>query len=448
MQVSEPSNNPERYAADNLLRLSCDALLLGMFVFELDCAWSKTPFAMGGFHLKNVEDIEILNQHCKHVIIDTNKGVRPRKERKNELTILSSARRAAPEASAIKIDRDAYPVTRSIKQQIDKAHRLHLALKANFAELALAARKGEELEFLLLEKLISGIIDSVVANPQAHIWLLNTDPANRTDTDYCARAAIWAIVLARQIGLPNREIKILGMGTLLADIGMQLLPERLVTKRGQFRKREFLAYRKHVDIGVELISRYPDLDDRITRIIQCHHERQDGRGFPRKLRGKQIPLLARFANLAYCFERLLRSNGEGPATPPSKALSKLYKQRALKFPAQLVVELIHVMGTYPIGSLVVLSTSEVALVLEQNLHERLSPKIAVLTDSSKAVLKRPLVVDLANSGKSKMDRSIVSSYRSKNSAKCLGEGKDLDPRNYSFSFFGKRVGIGSFTVRI
>ena len=109
-----------------------------------------------------------------------------------------------------------------------------------------------------------------------------------------------------------------------------------------------------------------------------------------KLRDKQIALLARFANRA---------------TPSSKALSKLYKQRALKFPAQLiVVELINVMGTDPIGSLVVLSTSEVGLVLEQNLHERLSPKVRVLTDSCKVVLKQPLVVDLANPGKSEISR--------------------------------------------
>jgi len=448
MQVSEPSNNPERYAADNLLRLSCAELLLGMFVFELDCAWSETPFDMGGFHLKNVEDIEILNQHCKHVVIDTNKGVQPHKGRKDQLTILSSARRAAPESSSFKIDRDAYPVTRSIKQQIDRAHRLHLTLKADFAGQALEVRNGKEVDLPLLEESMSGIIDSVIANPQTHIWLLNTDPTGSTDTDYCVRAAIWAVVLARQVGLPIHEIKILCTGTLLADIGMQLLPETLVNKRGPFRKKEFLAYRKHVEFGVELISQISGLDDRVTAIINCHHERQDGLGFPDKLRGKQIPLLARFASLAYCFERLLRSNGEGPAMPPSKALTKLYKQRALKFPEQLIVELIHVMGTYPIGSLITLSTGEVGLVLEQNLAERLSPKIAVLTDSGKDLLKDPVVVDLANQGKSKIDRSIVSSYRSQNSSKRLGEGRDLDPRNYSLSFFGKRVGIGSFCIRI
>lgn len=447
MQFSEPSSNSERYAADNLLRLSCTELLLGMFVFELDCAWSKTPFAMGGFHVKNVEDIEILSKHCKHVIIDTNKGVQPRKRRKDQLTILSSARRAAPESNSVKIDRDAYPVTRSIKQQIDQARRLHLTLKADFAEQALAVRNGTEMDLSILQMSIAGIIASVVANPQTHIWLLNTDPADRADTDYCVRAAIWAVVLARQVGLSTREIKILAVGTLLADIGMQLLPERLVNKRGPFRKKEFLAYRKHIDFGLELIAQYPDLDDRVTAIIHCHHERQDGLGFPRKLRGKQIPLLARFANLAYCFERLLRSNGEGPSTPPSKALTKLYKQRTLKFPEQLVVELIHVMGTYPIGSLVALSSAEVGLVLEQNLAERLSPKIAVLTDSRKVLLQDPIVIDLANQGKSKIDRSIVSSYRSQNCSKRLGDSKDLDPRNYSFSFFGKRVGIGPFSIR-
>ena len=158
-------------------------------------------------------------------------------------------------------------------------------------------------------------------------------------------------------------------------------------------------------------------------------------------------MLARFANLAYCFERLLRSNGEGPALPPAKALTKLYKQRALKFPEQLVVELIHLMGTYPVGSLVILSSGEVGLVLEQNPKEKLSPNIALLTDKNMAALEKPKLVDLANQGKSKIDRSIVSSYRSGNAANKLAGGKDLDPRNYCFSFFGRRVGFGSLSFR-
>lgn len=447
MQASEPSNKLERYASDNLMQISCGDLLLGMYVFELDCAWSKTPFPMGGFHLKNSEDITILAKYCKKVVIDTNKGAAPRRGKQSQLTILSSARRAAPESGEIKVDRDAYPVTRSVKQQIDKALRLHRTLKADFNKQAQAVRRGEEMDLPLLEKTIKGIVDSLIANPQTHIWLLNTDASERLDTDYCVRAAIWATVLARQVGMTPHSMQVLFLGTLLADIGMQLLPEKLVNKRGPFRKKEFLAYRKHVDFSVELLTHYPDLDDRIAGLVRSHHERQDGLGFPRQLRGKQIPVLARFANLAYCFERLLRSNGMGSATPPAKALTKLYKQRSLKFPEQLVVELIHVLGTYPVGSLVQLSSGEVGLILEQNQQERLSPKIAVLTDRNQRLRKEPALVDLANQGKSKIERVIVSSYQSKNAAKRLGSGKDIDPRNYTLSFFGKRIGIGPLAVR-
>ena len=447
MSISEPTTNAQRYAANNLLSLSSAELLLGMYVCELDCAWSKTPFPMGGFHLKNAEDIEVLAKHCKHVVIDTNKGAQPRRTRENQLTILSSARRSAPASTSLKTDRDLYQDTRSVKQQIDKAYKLHQTLKADFAAQALAVRNGEDMNIPLLENSISGLVESPIANPQTHIWLLNTDPSDRIDTDYCVRAAIWSVVLARQVGMHRHDMHILCMGTLLADIGMQLLPERLVNKRGPFRKKEFLAYRKHCDFGVDVVSHYSDLDDRVAGIVRAHHERQDGRGFPRKLRAGQIPVLARFANLAYCFERLLRSNGEGPALPPAKALTKLYKQRALKFPEQLVVELIHLMGTYPVGSLVKLSSGEAGLVLEQNPKEKLSPNIALLTDKNMAALEKPKLVDLANQGKSKIDRSIVSSYRSGNAANKLAGGKDLDPRNYCFSFFGRRVGFGSLSFR-
>jgi HD-GYP domain-containing protein (c-di-GMP phosphodiesterase class II) len=447
MQTLKPSEKSQSEKPDNLLPLSCSELLLGMYVFELDCPWSKTPFAMGGFHLKNTEDIEILGKHCKTVIIDINKGVQPRKERQNQLTILSSARRAAPIAASLKVDRNVYPIRSSVKRQIDRASYLYSSIKADFSQQAKAVRNGDELDLQSISKQIKKLIDSILINPQTYIWLLNTDAGDRKDTDYCVRAAVWAAVLGRQVGMHSHDINVLFMGALLADIGLQLLPESLVNKRGPFRKKELLAYRKHVDLGVGLVSHYPDVDDRVLSIIRAHHERQDGLGFPRGLRGEQISLLARFANLAYCFERLLYNNNE-EAICPAKALTRLYKQRALKFPEQLVVELIHVMGTYPLGSLVELSSGEVALVLNQNLTERLSPKVAILTDASKEPLQKSLLIDLAKQEKLKEQRSIIASYNTGNALKDYARGAGIDPQNYAFSFFGKRVGIGRFSIRL
>ncbi|PCJ27768.1 MAG: hypothetical protein COA96_02660 [SAR86 cluster bacterium] len=443
MEISKFKNSPNRLASNSVLKVKHSDILLGMFICELDRPWSQTPFPVGGFHLRTAEDIEGIAKFCKFVFIDTNKGALPRTEKLNQLTILSSARRAVPASASLKIKRDTYPVSHSVKQQIDSAHKLYSNLKQEFYSQAQEVRSGKEMDLSCFSKSIDGLIEAIVANPQTLIWILNTDTDDCSETAYCVRASVWATILARQIGMRKSDMHTLFLGTLLADIGMQLLPERLVNKRGPFRRKEFLAYRKHVELGLQVVAKYPQLDGRVASIIRCHHERHDGLGFPRALRGEQIPVLARFANLAYCFERLLKSDSKGS---PTSALNRLYKQRVLKFPEQLIVEFIHVMGMYSIGSLVELSSGEVALVLEQNQVQKLSPKIAILTDKNKSPLNSCEIVELGNE-KDKLVRSIRSSFTNNESEKNSRQGKVLDPANYTFSFCGKRIGIGSIGLR-
>lgn len=429
-----------RFSSDHQIKIGCNELLLGMFVCELDCAWSVTPFPLGGFHLKRSEDIEILQKFCKTVSIDTNRGALPAKYKNDQLTILSSARKAAPAAAEIKVNRDTYPVTHSVKKQIDSAFKFYSLLQTDFLRLTQAIREGHSINFADLEKPVAGLIDAVIANPQTLVWILNTDPTEQHQGSYCVRAAIWATILARQIGMKRSEIDALFLGTLLADIGMHLLPEKLVNKRGHFRKKEFLAYRKHIEFGLELLSQHPELDDKISRIVRNHHERHDGLGFPGKLRGNQIPTLARFASFAYCFERLLKTTSPGKEVSPAKAMSRLYKQRVLKFPEQLIVEFIHILGMYPAGTVVELASGELALILEQNPVEKLFPKIAIVTDKQKNRLEKPVVMELPSKESSSENRTIVGSPTLNRSL--------IDSRDYTFSFCGMRLSVGSLGFRL
>ena len=418
----------------HLVKVESNELLLGMFVSELDCLWTDTPFPVDGFHLRKVEDIKSLQNFCKIVTIDTTRGALPQRRRKEQLTILSSARKAAPEAASFKVSRDTYPVSHTIKQQIDKAYNYYKILQAEFSRATTTARKGEQVNPADFEKSILGLIDVVIANPQTLIWILNTDPSEFHQGSYCVRAAIWSAILARQIGMSIDEIEILFLGTLLADIGMCALPQRLLDKRGPYRKKEFLAYKKHVVLGVKYLSQIDDLDDRVISIVRSHHERHDGLGFPRGLRGKQIPAFARFANLAYGFERLLSSLDNSRQNSPAKAMGRLYKQRELKFPDQLVVEFMHILSAYPVGSIVELSSGELALVLEQNTEERLSPKIGLITDSNRVTLRSPKTIDLDED-----ERTISRSLGS--------QSLNFDAKDYTFSFFGKRLGFGKLGIR-
>lgn len=441
----------KQFNSGTLMRVACSELLLGMYVSEVDCSWSALPFPVGGFHLKTVEDIETLGRYCKFVSIDSNKGTVPRQARLNQLTVLSSARSAVPALTSLNIKRDTYPVLYSVKQRIEKSYRLYSRLKKEFSVQTQGLSVAKELDFASLEEFIDGLIEEIVGNPQTLIWVLNTDPDKQQPGDYCVRAAIWATILARQVGMAKKEMQLLFMGTLLADIGMQALPERLVQKRGSFRKKELLAYKKHVELGLQIVAGYPQLDSKISSIIRCHHERQDGLGFPRGLKGEQIPSLAQFANLAYCYERLLKLNGEAVPVSPASALSRLYKQRALKFPEQLVVELIRVMGVYPLGSLVELSSGEVALVLEQIPEHKLLPKVALLTDKYKCVVEKNKIVKLGDGENSQrnfiQNRSIIGSFPNTDSPENARLEAKLKPSDYAFSFCGKRNAFSLMGLR-
>ena len=424
----------------HLVRIPCNDIIVGMFVSEIDCSWAATPFPLGGFHVRNSEEIQVLQKYCRVVTIDTTRGAAPAPKKRANLTILSTARLATPPAAAIKVNRDTYPVTHPVKKQIDKAYRAYRDAAIVYDSFTVAVRNDQRLNLHELEGPMLRLIECAIANPQTLIWILLTDNKVTGDNLYCVRAAIWATILARQVGLGQKEMAELFKGTMLADIGMHLLPERLTSIRGNFRKKEYLAYRKHVNFSIELLSQYRELDERLLRLVRCHHERHDGKGFPRGLRGDQIPALARFSNLAYSFERLLRSNNPRGRVSPAKATARLYKQRELKFPEQLIVEFIHVLGMNPVGSVVQLSSGEIALVLEQNVSDRLHPKIAVIKDDKGGLLAEPCIEDLAVAPKSGVPKSIVSS---------VNPGQlDIDLGQYTFAFAGKRLSLGKFGFRL
>lgn len=434
MSYSEPTLPPGKIA-----RISSHDVLIGMFVSELDCNWSETPFPLGGFHVKNADDIQLLQKFCKRVAIDINRGAAPTRHRRANLTILSSARRAAPAAAALRVNRSAYPITRTVKQLLDETATAYTELTDNMATLAMSVRAGEALNLVSLQAPAKVILDSTIANPQALIWLLNTEDHLASDSAYCVRAAIWAAMLARQFGLSRNDMEALFLGTLLCDVGMYLLPERLTNKRGRFRKKEYLAYRKHVEFGLELLPIYEQINEKILRIIRAHHERHDGRGFPKGLKGDQIPALARFANLAYSYERLLCSTQRHKRVSPARALTKLYRQRDLKFPEQLVVEFIHMLGTYPVGSLVHLSTGETGLVVEQIANERLAPKIAIIGEGNKLLAGNPKIVALAEQKDPATACKIVSSINPRD--------LPINLEDYRFKFFQKRFSLAGFEFR-
>jgi HD-GYP domain-containing protein (c-di-GMP phosphodiesterase class II) len=125
-----------------------------------------------------------------------------------------------------------------------------------------------------------------------------------------------------------------------------------------------------------------------------HHERHDGSGYPGGLSGDRIPIYARIAAIVDCYDAITSHRSYARAIPPSVAIKKLYEWRDIDFQAELVEAFIQAVGIYPAGTLVELSSGEVAVVVAEYRTRRLRPKVMVLLDANKQPVTKVKMVDL------------------------------------------------------
>jgi putative nucleotidyltransferase with HDIG domain len=207
-------------------------------------------------------------------------------------------------------------------------------------------------------------------------------------------SSIWAVALGRQLGLPKSDLRSLAVGGLLFDIGKLRVNPELLGASHSLTDEEFVEVRKHVDFGVEMISESGLMNKGVLDMVAYHHERHDGSGYPDGLAGDDIPLYARIAAIVDCYDAITSHRSYARAMPPSVAIKKMYEWRDIEFQAELVEEFIQAVGIYPAGTLVELSSGEVAVVVAEYRTRRLRPKVMVLLDANKQPASDVKMVDL------------------------------------------------------
>jgi putative two-component system response regulator len=120
---------------------------------------------------------------------------------------------------------------------------------------------------------------------------------------HCERLAEYAVALGRRLDLDKPDLDALYRGAFLHDIGKIAIPDRVLLKKGKLTKKEYLLMQQHPAIGDELCKTVKSLDD-VRPIVRWHHERADGRGYPDKLAGNDIPLLACIVSVVDMFDAL------------------------------------------------------------------------------------------------------------------------------------------------
>jgi putative nucleotidyltransferase with HDIG domain len=365
-------------------------LQVGMYVSGLDRPWLEVPFPVQGFRIESPTDIDRLQKFCKYVFIDTVKSVVKAEAPKHKISRARKSAQQIFQGRKLKI----YEDSANWADEYPKAKAAVETLSDTVDTIFRQVSSGGALDVVKVKQSVDPMIDSITRNPDACIWLARMKQQDSYTYQHSVGASIWAVALGRQLGLPKSDLRSLAVGGLLFDVGKLAVPPDLLNATRTLTEEEFVEVRSHVGKGVEMIRASGLMNQDVLDMVAHHHERHDGSGYPGGVSGDDIPVYARIAAIVDCYDAITSHRSYARAIPPSVAIKMLYEWRDVEFQAELIEEFIQAVGIYPAGTLVELSSGEVAVVVAEYRTRRLRPKVMILLDADKQPLLDLKIIDM------------------------------------------------------
>ena len=161
------------------------------------------------------------------------------------------------------------------------------------------------------------------------------DLRDRYTGGHSQRVAKYVRGIAMQMCLPDDEIEKVVFAASLHDIGKIGVPDEVLRKPGALTPSEYDAIKQHTVLGARILSHVPFLSRHVP-IVELHHERPDGNGYPHGLMGDDIPLAARIVHVADAYDAMTNARAYRPGRPSSDALRELWNAAGTEFHAEIV----------------------------------------------------------------------------------------------------------------
>ncbi|MEW6523510.1 MAG: HD-GYP domain-containing protein [Bacillota bacterium] len=231
---------------------------------------------------------------------------------------------------------------------------------------------------------IGQVVDDILADLHKESGFVFELSTLRSIDDYSfvhsVNVCVLSIILGQSLYLGYRDLKRLGVGAILHDIGKVKVPVELLLRKGSLNPAEFELVKAHTNLGFEIIRSHPEFSMVSAHVALQHHERLDGSGYPRGLRGGEILDFGLIAGVADVYDALVSDRPHRPGYNPADAMQQLVRGAGTLFDERLVRQLIEVVAVYPVGSIVQLSDGTIAVVVRQQRGRPSHPVVAVITD--------------------------------------------------------------------
>jgi HD-GYP domain-containing protein (c-di-GMP phosphodiesterase class II) len=223
----------------------------------------------------------------------------------------------------------------------------------------------------LANRLVGGLINA----GSVAVHLVNLKTPDTGMPNHAMNVMVLSLLIGKTIGASEDEMKDLGLGAMLHDLGKADVPARVLRNPNRTGAEEQF-YRGHTGFGIKIVSNIRDVATSVKNVIACHHERWDGKGFPNGLAQAKIPKLARIVSIANRYDNLCNPIVTKDAKTPAEAVASMFKEEG-NFDPELLRAFVKALGVYPPGTFVTLNDGGIGLVVETNSRDLLRPVLMI-----------------------------------------------------------------------
>jgi HD-GYP domain-containing protein (c-di-GMP phosphodiesterase class II) len=293
-------------------------------------------------------------------------------------------------------------------QEPEKNEEALTAAKRTYAQSVQVARDalgdvrlGKAVNVRKVKRAVQGIVDQVLSNESSMVTMTTLRDFDEYTFTHCVNVCIFSVIIGQRLGLEKLQLYELGLGALFHDVGKQRVNVEIINKPGGLTDEEWLQLKEHTTEGLLVLFTmhgFADVPYRQMLMAYEHHMKLDLSGYPTNKRPREPTLFSRIVSVADAFDAgtSVRSYQYQP-WPPDAVLREMRDNPKRGFDPLLVKALITATGVYPVGTLAILDTHELAVVSEVNKNPDLlhRPKVRVISDSMGVPLATPVTVDLS-----------------------------------------------------